>query len=532
MPPARPAPKPSGNQVLKHELGRYARHFVHSAKTALVGPQILAFVPAITLGGYWYGGEGVLLFMAIVLPALLGLVSLFTPMRPDTHDRRPVDPITRLPLRDSLIAALDRGFAHEGESGLRTAALMLELDDFQQLEDQHGERAAESVLAQVAQRIEATLRQFDIVVRLEKSAFGIALAPTRRTDLESLIQIAARLQAAVAEPVLIDGLRLSLTASVGFCAPRRASERTGEACLDCAETALADAQASGTGAIRAYSAHPRRKRVVRAGLVGEVAGALEGGQILPWFQPQLSTDTGEISGIEALARWDHPERGLILPGAFLPAIAAAGLNDRLSEVMLYHGLTALKSWDEAGLRVPSVAINFSSDELGDPKLCDRIRWELDRFDLSPDRLTIEVLETVIAHSDNDTITRNIAALAKFGCGVDLDDFGTGHASIANIRRFSVKRIKIDRSFVTRVDHDRQQQQMLTAILDMSERLGIDTLAEGVETVGEHSLLAQLGCGHVQGFSIAKPMPFDATLAWLEQHRRRIAEKPEIARRAG
>lgn len=511
---------------------RLASHVSQSLRTALLGPQLLAFVPAITLGGYWFGGEGLLLFMAMFLPALLGLVGLFSPMPPARPARGPVDAITRLPLRDTMLASLDKSFCEEAESGQRTAAMALEIDDFTAYSDQHGGEAADRILRQTALRIETTLRDGDVVTRLDKARFAIALAPVRRADLESMIQLSARLQKAIAEPILIDGLRLFVTASIGFCLPRRASEKTGSACLDAAEIGLADAQGCGNGAIRAYAAQPRRKRILRTGLVGEIAHALESGQIKPWFQPQISTDTGEISGMEALARWEHPERGVILPGAFLPAISASGLNDRLSEVILYHSLTAIKSWDDQIPGIPAVSVNFSGEELSDPKLCDKIRWELDRFDLAPKRLTVEVLETVISRSENDTITRNIARLSEMGCGIDLDDFGIGHASIANIRRFSVSRIKIDRSFVTRIDADRDQQQMLTAILEMSTRLNITTLAEGVETAGEHALLAQLGCAHVQGYSIARPMPFDETVTWAATHRQKLAQQPKISGRVG
>ena len=513
-------------------LGRLASHFKLTLKTALVGPQILAFVPALTLGGYWFGGEGVLLFMAVLLPAVLGLVGLFTPMRPAPPAAKAADPVTGLPLREALLATLDRAFAEEPQTGLRSAGVVIEIDDFSRCLDQHGERAAEDVLRQVAGRLRATLRGGDVVCRLDGAVFAIALAPVRRLDLEIMVQLAARLQQAGADAIVIDGLRLFLTASVGFCVPRGAAEKTGAACLDAAESALVEAQSSGHAAIRAHTAQQPQPRALRAGLVGEVAEALEAGQITAWFQPQLCTDTGDISGMEALARWEHPERGVILPGVFLPAIAAAGLNGRLGEVMLYQALTALQSWDSAGATVPHVGVNFSSDELNDPTLCDKIRWELDRFDLAPERLTVEVLETVICRSDSDTIIRNIAQLGKFGCGIDLDDFGTGHASIANIRRFSVGRIKIDRSFVTHVDTDREQQDVMTAILEMADRLGIGTLAEGVETVGEHARLAQLGCGHVQGYSIARPMPFGDTLDWIAGHRSRLADQPRIAREAG
>ena len=147
---------------------------------------------------------------------------------------------------------------------------------------------------------------------------------------------------------------------------------------------------------------------------------------------------------------------MISPGDFLPAIEDAGLLERLAEVMMYHGFTALNEWDRAGVQVPQIGINFAGCELNNPQLLEKVKWELDRFSLTPDRLAIEVLETVAANTPDDMITRNIKALSEFGCCVDLDDFGTEHASIASIKRISVRRIKIDRSFVTKVDCDPEQ----------------------------------------------------------------------------
>ncbi len=514
---------------MQQTLRRFGSHFFNSAKTALLGPQILAFAPAIMLGGYWYGGEGLLLFLAIFLPVLFALVGLFTPMRPAEKAIGAVDPITGLLLPDAVVAALDRAFSEEAESGLRTACVVLEVDEFAAFSQKFGTDVTDRILHTLAERIGGVMRGGDVVSRLEGSVFAIALAPARRCDLETLIQIAARLQTAIAEPMLVGELRIYVTASVGFCSPRRANEKIGTACLEAAEAALAEAQACGTASIRAASSQARRKRVTRTGLVGEVSEALDSGQIKPWFQPQISTDTGDVTGVEALARWEHPERGVILPGAFLPAVSAASMGDRLSEVMLFRSLLAMQDWDKAGLMVPSVGVNFEMEDLANPKLCERIQWELDRFELSPERLTIEILETVIAGASNETVARNVGLLADLGCRVDLDDFGTGHASIANLKRFSVDRIKIDRSFVTRVDQDRQQQQMIMAILEMADRLGVDTLGEGVEAKGEHAMLAQLGCRHVQGFCIAKPMPFDDMTNWLNARGNAVSVTAGVSR---
>jgi EAL domain-containing protein (putative c-di-GMP-specific phosphodiesterase class I) len=266
-------------------------------------------------------------------------------------------------------------------------------------------------------------------------------------------------------------------------------------------------------------------------LTDQVAAALENGQIQAWFQPQLSTDTGKVAGFEALARWQHPLHGAIAPSEFLPAVTAAGSTDRLGQVILHQALAALQSWAAGGFEVPTVSVNLTEQDLRDPALPDRIKWELDRFDLAPERLCIEVLESVVLPLGDETIPRNISALAELGVGIDLDDFGTGTASIAAIRRFAVDRIKIDRSFVTRIDLDRGQQDMVAAILSMAERLGLATLAEGVETVGEHAMLAQLGCGAVQGFGISAPLPLNQTQDWIRRHEERIADTPRLGRQA-
>jgi EAL domain-containing protein (putative c-di-GMP-specific phosphodiesterase class I) len=203
--------------------------------------------------------------------------------------------------------------------------------------------------------------------------------------------------------------------------------------------------------------------------------------------------------------------------------------ERLSQVMLFHSLTAIKAWDAAGVEVPSVGVNFATQELRNPGLADNIRWELERFGLSSDRLSVEILETVMTDQPDDVVTRNIAALSAMGCRIELDDFGTGHASISAVRRFNISRIKIDRSFVMKSDRDPEQQKLIAAILTMAERLDLETLAEGVETVGEHALLSQLGCDHVQGFGIGRPMPFDQTLDWITAHQSKLQDAPAIGR---
>ncbi|MEZ5885497.1 MAG: bifunctional diguanylate cyclase/phosphodiesterase [Paracoccaceae bacterium] len=497
-------------------------------------PAYMGLAPATLLAWLWFGAEGATILLVAALPIALATrpESASGTRSPAPPEHEPRDALSGLVLRARAEQALQTVLAHAATTGKSTACLVVVLDDARLIVERHGQAAHDQAIRRVAERLRVTMRQHDTVARLEGDRFALALGPMRRADLETLIQIAARAQAAVQEPMSIDAMTLYVSCSIGLCLPGRIVEPTGTALLAAAELAADDAWRNGPSAIRAFSQEIAAHAEHRQSLRDQIEFALDHGQIVAHFQPQLSTDTGQVSGFEALARWKHPERGLLPPGEFLSALTSSGLAARLGEVILFQALNALRAWDRAGYRVPNVAVNFCREELRNPKLVDKLKWELDRFDLDAGRLTIEILETVVAETENDMVVRNIAALAGLGCGIDLDDFGTGHASITSIRRFTVSRLKIDRSFVTRVDCDPTQQRMVAAILSMAEQLSLETLAEGVETVGEHAMLAQLGCGHVQGYAIARPMPFDETIAWLERHRAKLDATPHLGRRTG
>jgi diguanylate cyclase len=490
----------------------------------------MAFLPALTLAAFWFGGEDVLVFTALGLPLLFALAGAFRveddlPAFP--HDLGGLSPLQTV---ERQLGVILQNAGRSGESET-TGVLMIALDDLDDLETRFGTTALTEVQERVADRLASALRGPDLIARVRPGCFAILLTPVRRLDLETMVQVAARLQASVAPPISLDATRIYVTASAGFCLSARAPQQTVRAVMDAALAAMADALRCGPGAIRAYSPEIAARRKQTDDLRSGLEAAFDDGQIKPFFQPQISTDTGVLTGLEALARWHHPERGILPPADFLPAIADAGLSSRLCDTMLAGAMGALRKWDQAGIRIPRVAVNFSAAELRDPRLADRIRWELDRFDLRPDRLCVEILETVVADSATDLIVRNLSALAKLGCQLDLDDFGTGQAAIGSIRRFGVSRLKIDRSFITHVNDDREQQRTVAAILSLAEQLGLDTLAEGVETQEEHAMLAQLGCKHVQGYVIARPMPFEDVAAWITHHRATLRPLPRIGSRA-
>ncbi|MGJ8544090.1 MAG: putative bifunctional diguanylate cyclase/phosphodiesterase [Sulfitobacter sp.] len=505
----------------KKSFQRFRKHVL----TLLMGPPALAFLPAATLAAFWFGGEEALIAFAAGMPLAYLLTGGFgTGLKQLSIPR---DAISGLISRSGIEELVDQTYDTAKAKGQHSAMFCIGIEEFPALIDHHGQAAADLVIQRTGERILSAIRDNDSAGQIGDSKFAICLAPVRQLDLELCIQLAGRMQLAVEEPIAVDGTTVYVSASVGFCQHARSPGKTGGAWLGAAVTALREAQKRGPSAIRAFSEQMRRDTQNRAELREEVSAALDTGQIQPWFQPQISTDTGQITGFEALARWAHPDRGLIGPSEFIEAIEGAGMLERLAEVMMYHAFAALKAWDGAGVEVPQVGVNFAGSELSNPRLLEKIKWELDRFDIAPDRLAIEVLETVVADSPEDMISRNVNALAALGCRIDLDDFGTGNASIAAIRRFSVGRIKIDRSFVMKADRDPDQQRMISAILTMAERLGVETLAEGVESVGEHVLLAQLGCDHVQGFGIARPMPFEKTLDWITSHNAKLNSVPRI-----
>lgn len=472
---------------------------------------LLGVMPLSILLGYSVAGESGLLATALGVPALLAVYVLRNPQN-ILHQGRKV-----FSSRDQIIASLDALYLSDRRLRGDFGCIVIQFDNAGVILDRHGRAVQTAMLETVGSRLLSVCQAGDVVMPLEGGGFAVGLCAPRTRGLEAMVALASRFQAAIAEPIALGPKRLFMTASVGFCFGARAPAPSGAALLDAAQIAADEAARNGPGAVRVYESGMARRRADRDAYRAELEIALDHGQVEGWFQPQISADTGKITGFETLARWCHPERGIIAPGSFLGSINDAGLSERLSEVMLQHALVALSRWDAAGVKVPNVGVNFSTDELRNPRLPDRLRWELDRFDLTPNRLCVEILENVVSTADNDIIVRNVTELARMGCRIDLDDFGTGHTSINNIRRFKVHRLKIDRSFVTRLDAEPEQRRIVAAILSLAERLGLETLAEGVETAAEQITLAQLGCDGLQGFGIGRPMPFPETIAWIRQH---------------
>ncbi len=483
-------------------------------------------IPVITLAAWWFFGEVGLLVCAFLLPLPFLMSSPFA-VAAKRRAKSEIDGLTGLLTPAGFERQMQEKMNTLEEDGRTTACFSIKLDNFARLRENHGDQAAEEVLRYVADRLKNALRSGDLVARAGDASFSVALEPIAYFDVESGIQMATRFQTAIEEPVPLQMASIYVSCSIGFCLSSRLNRPSATAMIQAADMAMCEAQLTGDSSIRAYSTDMGRKVISRRKTQSEAARTLQRDQIRAWFQPQVSTDTGLVTGFEALARWEHPERGILAPIQFLDVLHQTGQMGQLADLMLRQSLDAVRAWDDAGFTVPMVGVNFAGEELRSPTLVERIQWELDRTELEASRLGIEVLESVVAGNPDDMVVRNVEAICALGCTVDLDDFGTGHASISSIRRLPVKRIKIDRSFVTNIDRDPDQQRMIAAIVTMAERLGLETLAEGVENPAEHAMLAQLGCSHVQGYGIARPMPFHETIKWMTAHQEKIGPALQI-----
>ncbi len=413
--------------------------------------------------------------------------------------------------REYLLRALNRRLEREAS---KTAVILFEIDQFRRLEQNFSGAEVARILLTLEMRIKESIRTNKSFCRLGGGRFAIIPAPIQTATPEKLGVIAADLQTTTFKPIPLKSGQAHISLSVGYATQDSVPASSGAALLDAAAIALLEASASGLATIRAYSPAMHDRASSRKELAIEVGPAIQSGAIHAFFQPQVDIKSNRIVGFEALARWYHAERGMIPPAEFLPVLAQLGMMRELGFTILRAALSALHEWDRAGFEVPTISINMSAEELGNPNLVDAICLELDRFDMTPDRLVIEVLETVVAADKDDMVLSNIKALSRLGCSIDLDDFGTGQASITSIRQFGVDRIKIDSSFVRYIDTDKDQQDMVLAMLTMSERLRVNVIAEGVETPAELAFISKTACQLVQGYAIARPMPGAEVAGWI------------------
>ncbi|MGI9369549.1 MAG: EAL domain-containing protein, partial [Ruegeria sp.] len=378
----------------------------------LTGPPILAFVPALSLASFWLGGEVALATVALGVPLIFAGAGAFGHWNPQANYQNGL--AKQLMPKDQFHKQLESLFTSVATTDTNSVCIVFSIDNISEISNQYGQATAEVIWSRCRERAMSIVRSRDIAAQIDKNEFALALRPSPHLDLEASISLSGRLQSAVEEPVHVRGTSIFASCSIGFCVTDKVSGETAAEWLEAAIAALVEASRNGPSTIRAYTLETKRRTALRADLKAEFRAALTTEEIRPWFQPQISTETGQITGFEALARWEHSGKGTLGPHVFLPFAEQSGLMEQLGQSMRRHVFSAVRAWDDAGLAIPRVGVNFSADELRNPALVDSLKWELDEFDLSPGRLSVEVLETVFSNQPDDIITRNIACLADLG----------------------------------------------------------------------------------------------------------------------
>jgi diguanylate cyclase (GGDEF)-like protein len=450
--------------------------------------------------------------LAVVPLALLALHAVHRTVRSATaRDRAErMDALTALPNRRALQARID---ASGGER--RLALLVLDLYRFRAINDALGHALGDRLLVEVARRLAAAVPPHDLVVRLGGDEF--AVLATRVDGPAAARWIATHLAEALHRPFALDGSPVDVSAAIGIAVPPRS---VGAATLlRQAEAAMYEAKHRGD-LIAVYRPDAAHHSPDRLALLADLRRALRldpgADGITLFYQPQIAVATGEVVGVEALLRWQHPDRGMVVPDELIRVAEQTPVMRLLTARVLREVIAQVAAWRDAG-RPLRAAVNVSVRDLHAGGIADRIAEQLHRYGLPPHLLQLEITESALPadpHRVLDTITR----LDRMGVAISLDDFGTGYSSLQHIRRLPITEVKIDRAFVLGMATDRGDAAIVRSIIDLARAFRLRVVAEGVEDERTWRLLAEAGCDAAQGWFHARPMPAAELAVWLSRYR--------------
>jgi diguanylate cyclase (GGDEF)-like protein len=421
------------------------------------------------------------------------------------------DALTGLPARTLFEWAVRNAIATERTRA--AAVMMLDLDRFKEVNDTLGHHAGDALLIEFSQRMSTLLAEGDMLARLAGDEFAILCF---RDDPDDLVAVARQCVEAGGRPVVLDGLEIVVTVSVGV-ALINPDESDPLQPIRRADIAMYNAKWQRTG-VEVYRDEIDRRTPARLSMLGDLRTAIETDEIDVVFQPKLDLRTHEIVGAEALVRWDSKTRGVVSPSEFVRVAEDTGLIKDLTDLVLKRGIAALRMFDDAGLGI-RLAINLSTHDLFDTKLPARVLTQLELNRVQPSELTLEITESSLL-VDAPRTRATIDDLHQAGFRLAVDDFGTGYSSLSYLRRLPVHELKIDQSFVSNMLRDPQDEVIVRSTIDLGHNLQLSVVAEGVEDEATLHALAAMGCDIAQGFGIARPLTAPELIAWVIEQRRR------------
>lgn len=407
------------------------------------------------------------------------------------------DELTGLPNRAYLMHLLEDRLAIGDIDSV--SVLFVDLDQFKIVNDSLGHEVGDQLIQTVSERLRSVLREEDVLARFGGDEFIIVLSGEP-------IDVAERLRQAVHPPVVIGEHELFVTASIGYSSNHEAGMSPNDLLRD-ADAAMYRAKARGRDCVEAFEAGGHETGVQALRTAGELRRGIERGEIVPYFQPIVDLESGRVLGYEVLARWLHPERGLLPPSEFLPLAEETGLLIELGAQILRDSLSQLASWRASGHRFAncSVSVNVGTRQLVDPNFYDTVTDALAETGIDADSLWLEITETALL-ADVKAATIALRELRSLGLHLSVDDFGTGYSSLTYLKRFPVEAIKIDRSFVSGLGIEQEDSTIVEAVVRLGQSLGLSVVAEGIESPLQLGRLRELGCDRGQGYLFGRPRP--------------------------
>jgi diguanylate cyclase (GGDEF)-like protein len=426
------------------------------------------------------------------------------------HDLADRDPLTSLPNRAAFIERASRVFSSAVADASSLMILFLDIDRFKVINDTLGHSAGDQLLVAVAQRLKAAVRPTDMVARLGGDEFVVLADGV--SSVTDAAQLAERIKIALGAPLVLNERALTTGVSIGI-ARHPDDGRDASSLLKHADMAMYAAKAAGRNTMRMFTSDMSQAADRRLDLELALRRAIERSEFSLVYQPKLELSTGRLCGVEALVRWNHPERGLIPPGDFIPLAEETGLIEPLGQWVLEEACRVLASWDSGTFGPLTIAVNVAAAQVNRGDLAAVAEGLVRQYHIDPGSLEIEVTETAVI-ADHGRAQATLNRLRSLGIAVALDDFGTGYSSLIYLRRLDIDTVKIDQSFVQHARDGSRDGDIVRMIVEAARTLKLSVVAEGVETAKQAAFLQGLGCDMIQGYLVARPMPLEQLKTWI------------------